>query len=76
MSPPRVLFMRIGKLHPVRPKKKEKLDCCLQQPKLIKIYTKFMAESDFAVLMYFDFSKDTTKKKKKKTKKTKKTKQA
>ena len=60
--------MRIGKLHPVRPKKKEKLDCCLQQPKLIKIYTKFMAESDFAVLMYFDFSKDTLKKKKKKTK--------
>ena len=27
-----------------------------------------MAESDFAVLMYFDFSKDTLKKKKKKTK--------
>ena len=48
--------------------KNEKLDCCLQQPKLIKIYTKFMAESDFAVLIYFDFSKDTTGKKKKKTK--------
>ena len=31
-----------------------------------------MAESDFAVLLYFDFSKDTTKKKKKKTQKTKK----
>ena len=31
-----------------------------------------MAESAFAVLMCFDFSKDTTKKKKKKTKKTKK----
>ena len=48
--------------------KNKKLNCCLQQTKLIKNYTKFMAESDFAVLIYFDFSKDTTGKKKKKTK--------
>ena len=45
--------------------KNEKLDCCLQQPKLIKIYKKFMAESDFAVLMYFEKEKEEKTKNKK-----------